>query len=264
MNLSQALFLGLVQGLTEFLPVSSSGHLVLLQNLMGLQEPEMLFDVAVHAGTLAAVLLFFRRDIGDMILGLISSRPEGQRGRRLIWLVLAGSVPTAVIGLLFRHQFEALFSNILAVGCALLLTGFLLFFTARVKPPRRNLERTGPGRAALIGLAQGLAITPGISRSGATISTAIFLGVERPLAAHFSFLLSIPAILGALALQLKDLPPDGGPGWAVLVAGALTAAVSGYLALALLIRVVTQGRLFWFAPYCWLAGLLAIGWSLWR
>lgn len=259
----EAAVLGIVQGLTEFLPVSSSGHLVLGQRLLGVQEPSLLFDVAVHVGTLIAVLAVFRQDLWEMAQGLWQRGPEGRRGRRLIWLVAVGSVPTAIIGLVFKDHFEAMFSSTLTVGISLLITGSLLMVTGIVPVGRRGTERTGAGRALIIGIAQGTAITPGISRSGATIATALLLGVDRKLAALYSFLLSIPAILGALALQLRDVGSSPASPWGILVLGGAVAGVTGYAALRILLRVVQAGRLHWFAPYCWALGLAALAWSFW-
>lgn len=254
----QAIILGLVQGLTEFLPVSSSGHLVLGQHLLGLDEPEMLFDVAVHVGTLLAVAAYFWRDLWAMLRGFWGRDEEAERGRRLIWLVFVGSVPTAIIGVLFRHDFEALFASVIAVGVALLITGCLLMATHFAPPSRREIWRFGAGRALLVGLAQGLAITPGISRSGSTISVALLLGVDRRLAAHYSFLLSLPAILGALVLHLKDLGPGQELVWTPLLLGGAVAGITGLVALKLLIGVVQRGGLHWFAFYCWALGAMAL------
>ena len=254
----QAIWLGVVQGLTEFLPVSSSGHLVLGQHLLGLNEPEMLFDVAVHVGTLLAVAAYFWRDLWAMLRGLWGRDEEAERGRRLIWLVFVGSVPTAIIGVLFRHDFEALFASVTAVGIALIITGFLLMATHFAPPPRREIWRVGAGRALIVGFVQGLAITPGISRSGSTISAALMLGVERKLAAQYSFLLSLPAILGALVLHLKDLGPEQEVAWTPLLLGGAVAGVTGLVALRLLIGVVQRGGLHWFAFYCWAIGAAAL------
>ncbi len=257
----QAAVLGVVQGLTEFLPVSSSAHLVLGQALLGLKEPELLFDVAVHVGTLLAVLVFFWRDLWAMLRGLLRAQDdEGFRGRRLLWLVIVGSVPTAIIGVVFKDTFEALFASPRAVGMALLVTGAMLMATRFAPPARREVGRVGPGRALIVGIVQGLAITPGISRSGSTISTALLLGVERRLAAHYSFLLSIPAICGALLLHLMDLKPGETVELTPLVVGGVVAGFTGLGALMLLVKVVQRGGLHWFAFYCWALGLWALVW----
>ena len=259
----QALWLGILQGLTEFLPVSSSGHLVLGQNILGVNQPDLLFDVAVHVGTLVAVLFCFREDIVSILRGLWAKDDQAREGRRLLFLIVVGSVPTALIGLLFKDQFEALFSSLSAVGVALLVTGGLLMATRFAPQGRRGLNATGPGRALLVGLFQGLAITPGISRSGATISAGLYLGLDRRLAAHFSFLLSIPAILGALALELKDVEFST-VAVSPLLLGGVAAALSGYFALKVLLKVVQKGRLYWFAPYCWALGLAVLAMGFWR
>lgn len=262
MDIWQAAILGLVQGLTEFLPVSSSGHLVLGQRLLGFTEPEMMFDVAVHVGTLLAVVLVFWDDLWSILRGLfVYSDQDGRRGRRLLWLVVVGSVPTALMGLFFKDIFEVMFSSLLIVGLALLVTGWFLMATALVTKKGRQIEQVGAGRALLVGLAQGMAITPGISRSGATISTSLLLGIDRRLAARYSFVLSIPAILGALALQLHTLGPPTQAQINPLLVGAVTSAISGYAALRVLLKIVQAGHLHWFAPYCFALGLAALAWN---
>ena len=265
MELWQAAVLGVVQGLTEFLPVSSSGHLVLGQRLLGFAGPNLMFDITLHVGTLVAVLAVFWRDLWSILRGIFvwDADPEASRGRRLLLLVVAGSIPTALIGLLLKDTFESMFASLLTVGIALLITGWLLMATALVVKPGRKIGQVGVGRALLIGLAQGLAITPGISRSGATISTALLLGVDRRLAAHYSFVLSIPAILGALVLQVHDMGAPTPGQTAPMIIGFLTAALSGYLALRVLLRIVQAGRIHWFAPYCFALGLAALAWNFW-
>ncbi len=261
LSVLQAVILGLLQGITEFLPVSSSAHLVLGQKLLGLDQPELLFDVAVHVGTLFAVLVVFRAEVWAMLRGLWARDQEGRQGRRLLLLVVAGSIPTAFMGLVLKDFFESLFASTAAVGLALLVTGGLLMSTRLAPKATRGLEQTGWGRAFGVGVAQGLAITPGISRSGATIAIGLMLGIERELAARFSFVLSVPAILGALALQIKHLDSPAQVPLAPLLTGALVAALSGYAALRVLLRVVKGGRLHWFAPYCWALGLVALAWA---
>ena len=257
----QAIFLGLLQGLTEFLPVSSSGHLVLGQRLMGFREPELLFDVAVHVGTLVAVVIYFRSDLWTMARGLWAKDQNARQGRKLIYLVAAGSIPTALLGLLCKDLFERMFSSLWAVGAALLLTAAFLFLTRLAPEKGRGLEHAGVARAFGVGVAQGLAITPGLSRSGSTIAAGLLLGLDRELAARLSFVMSIPAILGALVLQLAHVGSlsrlQPGP----YLVGGLTAAVSGYLALRWLLRLVQQGKLYYFSPYCALVGLAALAWA---
>jgi undecaprenyl-diphosphatase len=170
-------------------------------------------------------------------------------------------VPTAVIGLAGKEWFESLFASPAAVGLALLATGGLLMVTRLVPAGRRGLGQMGWGRAMLVGLGQGLAITPGLSRSGTTIAVGLLLGLERRLAARFSFVLAVPAIVGALVLELADLPAGREVALAPLAAGGVVAAVSGYLALKLLLSLVQHGRLHWFAWYCWALGLAALIWG---
>lgn len=268
----KAAVLGLVQGLTEFLPVSSSGHLVLGQHLFGLKEPELLFDVVLHLGTLVAVFIVFRKELVDLVLeflrlpGLIRDRRLGRAWReraqfRMMVLIVIGSVPTAILGFAFKDWFESLFSSTLAVGLALVFTGAILYLTKSLKGVGRGVHGFGPADSLLVGLAQGLAITPGLSRSGLTICTGLFLGLERELAARYSFLLSIPAISGALVLQLRDFKP-GVFGPVDLGIGFVSAFLSGLFALVILLRLVKRGRLHYFSYYCWLIGLTTIAFSL--
>lgn len=270
----KAIILGLVQGLTEFLPISSSGHLVLGQHLFGLETPEILFDVLLHLGTLVAVLIVFRREVLDILAelvklpGRITSRHalaaawREEPIFRLMVLIIIGSVPTAALGFSLKELFEALFGSTLAVGAALLATGTVLFLTKLVKPEGRAISGFRVIDALAIGLAQGLAIAPGLSRSGLTISAGLFLGLDRQLAARYSFLLSLPAILGALGLEALSAGP-GAFGSFEIGAGFLAALAGGLLALIVLLELVRRGRLHYFAYYCWPAGLVVLGWRLW-
>lgn len=262
-----AALLGLIQGLTEFLPVSSSGHLVIGQELFGLTEPQLLFDVLLHIGTLTAVVVFVRRELVGLILAFFKFdylSPGGFKRRwkddpdfRLLTAVVVGTIPTGIIGLAFKDVFEALFDSSRAVGWAFLATGLMLLASRLARPGERGEGDVGPWRSAVVGLVQGLAIIPGISRSGSTITAGLFLGLTRETAARFSFLLSLPAIVGALILELLD---TGGLNVALsaAVAGFLTALVSGYLALVWLVRLVKAGRLHWFAPYLFVIGAITL------
>lgn len=270
----KAIILGVVQGLTEFLPVSSSGHLVLFQHLFGLSEPELLLDICLHLGTLAAICVVFFREI-LAILSLILRLPtlvrsngglpglfKANQEARLVALILAGSLPTALLGLLFHEIADRIFGSVGIVGLMLLITGTVLWSTRLIHLKGRSLGHMTVKDSLLIGLAQGLAVLPGISRSGATISTALFLGIDRELAGRYSFLLSIPAIAGALVVGM-DSPAAGSHISAkALALGTGSAAVVGYLALQALLKVVRKGKLHRFAPYCWIVGVLALGWSL--
>ena len=272
----EAIILGILQGLTEFLPVSSSGHLVLLQQLLGLKEAELFFDVCVHLGTLAAVIAVFHREIKNMTLALLRlSAAAGKKDRalstiesdpelKMALLIVIGSIPTAFLGLAFREIADRLFSSVLIVGLMLVLTGLLLWLTRWTTNNARQpgTDRLNLKNAFLIGTVQGLAIIPGISRSGSTISIGLLLGIERETAARYSFLLSIPAVAGAGLLGLHDGLYQTDVSIKIPLVGAVTAALVGYAALKALLQVVKKGGLHMFAPYCWLVGLLALifGW----
>lgn len=266
----EAIVLGVIQGLTEFLPVSSSGHLVLFQNLFGLNEPELLFDICLHVGTLSAVIIVFHREILEILKSLfqISGRMKAAGGFirlckidpsiRMAMLIVLGSIPTAFIGLLFKEITDQLFGSITVVGVMLLITGTVLWLTRRIGSEGRPINQTTLKDALIIGIVQGLAILPGISRSGSTISTALFLGVDRKVAGRYSFLLSIPAIAGALVLGLDTPELHTNIPMGTIIVGSLVSALVGWFALVLLLRVVDRGQLYRFSPYCWLVGLLTL------
>ncbi|MGD9238553.1 MAG: undecaprenyl-diphosphate phosphatase [Desulfobacterales bacterium] len=276
MNTLEALFLGIIQGLTEFLPVSSSGHLVLIQQLFGLKEAELFFDVCVHMGTLVAVIVVFHREIQNIIAALlrivslagqkktILQQVESDPELKMVLLIVIGSIPTAVLGLMFKSIADQLFSSSFLTGLMLMLTGLLLWLTRRANPNNKGagIEGFSRTKAFTIGIVQGLAIIPGISRSGSTISIGLLLGIDREVAARYSFLLSIPAIVGAGALSLKDGLSQTDPAIRLALLGAAAAALVGYAALKVLLRMVKKGRLYVFAPYCWLVGIIAILFSL--
>ena len=272
MNSIEAIILGIIQGLTEFLPVSSSGHLVLFQHLFGLKEAELFFDVCVHLGTLVAVVIVFRQEIIKILSALLQlvslggqkekflQRVDSDPDLKMALLIFIGSIPTAILGLLFAGIADRLFSSTLITGLMLMVTGLLLWLTRKTESHAASVSSgdLSTGKAFVIGIVQGLAIIPGISRSGSTISTGLLLGVDRETAARYSFLLSIPAIMGAGILSLKDgLSQTNSVIWMSLL-GAVTATLVGYGALKSLLHLVKKGRLHVFAPYCWLVGILAI------
>ena len=275
MNFTEAIILGIIQGLTEFLPVSSSGHLVLFQHLLGLKEAELFFDVCVHLGTLLAVIVVFRQEIKNIILALmrfvsssaskktVLQKIESDPDLKMAFLIVIGSIPTAVLGFLFHGIADRLFSSAFIAGLMLMLTGLLLWITrwaaTRVEQP--DADRLTPKNALIVGVVQGLAIIPGISRSGSTISIGLLLGINRETAARYSFLLSIPAIIGAALLSLKEGLSQADLTIQISLLGAVTAALVGYGALKSLLHVVKRGRLHLFAPYCALVGILAIVFS---
>lgn len=266
----QAVMLGIIQGLTEFLPISSSGHLVLFQRLFGITEPALFFNVSVHVGTLLAVILFFRKELGNIIRALVDGGDRLLRKQaalrevlaeddvRMGVLIVVGSVPTAILGLLFNEAADLLFSSVAIAGWMLIVTGTFLWITRWVSKEGEGMEGLATRNGLIIGTVQGLAILPGISRSGATISAGLFLGLNRETAARYSFLLSIPAILGAEMLALKDVTSETAGMNLTTLAGAVTAAITGYCALVFLLFVIRKGRLHMFAPYCWLVGAGAL------
>lgn len=267
----QAILLGVVQGATEFLPISSSGHLVLLQHLFGLTEPELVFDISVHMGTLLAVLYYFRADLKAIIWActrrVLNSNTPGHRPHRashpnpdvrLAVLIVIGSIPTAVIGLCLYRYIDQIFSSLMLVGIMLIITGTFLWVTRRLPSGDKDVSSFTKKMALGIGLIQGLAIMPGISRSGSTIATGLLLGLNRETAARYSFLLSVPAIVGAVLLGAKDVTHMDTTALYVVMVGSVTAAIVGYGALSLLVFIVNQGRLHLFSPYCWILGIIAI------
>jgi undecaprenyl-diphosphatase len=263
MDIIQAIILGLVQGITEFIPVSSSGHLVLVPWLLGWESPGLVFDTVVHLGTLVAVLAYFWREW----LGLITAWLRGlvhwdwrDPQARLMWLLIVGSLPAAVIGYLLEDFFESLFGKPAWVGVFLLVTAGLLALSERWGEQTREIHSLRWSDALVIGLAQTAAIAPGISRSGATLAAGLFRGLRRTDSARFSFLLATPVIFGAGLVQLVDLfwSPDPLTQVPGLLAGFLAAAVSGYLCIWGLLRYLQRGRLYPFAIYCACAGLLSL------
>lgn len=257
-SLGGALFLGVVQGLTEFLPVSSSGHLVLFQQFIDTGNDEVLFDLVLHVGTLVPVLWFYRSWVGKLAADpFVGKGPWLERtGVRWLGLLILASIPTAAIGLGFEDLFETLFSTPATLTVTFTITGLLLLATRRFD----HSERARPlsWRIALIlGIAQGFAITPGISRSGTTIAVALFLGLEREAAARFSFLMSVPAISGGLLLKMRDADLAA-LDLTQLGIGGLAALLTGYAALVLLVRVVRAGFLSAFAWYMFLVAAFSL------
>jgi len=264
----QSLILGLVQGLTEFLPISSSGHLVLVEHLLDVvPSTDITFEVFVHFGTLMSVVVVMWKDILAIIQSTVKALTGGRLSReyydeneqfRLALAIVVGSVPAAVIGLLFEDAVTAAFTDPKMVSVMLVLTGLILFLT-RLAEPVEN-KNVGILSAIMIGIAQAIAIVPGISRSGFTISTAVYLRISPLNAARFSFLLSIPVIAGATLLKTKDLVFNGFGAESVLhiAGGTLMAFLSGYVAIKVLLKIVQQGKFSIFAFYCLIAGSLGI------
>lgn len=263
MTVIEALVLGIVQGLTEFLPVSSSGHLVIIDHLIGAHNQGatgLAFYTALHMGTLLAVMWAFWPDIMEIL-----KRPFS----RLTGLIIITCIPAALMGFFLEPLFEKAFESLLVVGIALLVTGILLYASEKLNSQRitgKDWETTTYTDALFIGILQGLAIIPGLSRSGSTIAGALFCGLEREKAARFSFLVSIPVILGAGILEMKDIsfPVMNFSDKLSFIVGPLAAMLTGYLAIRLVLRLVKKGRLSLFSYYVWGLGLLTIAWHFAR
>lgn len=264
MDFLASILLGIVQGLTEFLPVSSSGHLELMkaiqgQNLSG--EESLLMTVVLHFATALSTIVVFRKDIWEIILGLFQFKWNKEFQYAL--MIIISMVPAAIVGLKYDELLEELFSGrILLVGFMLILTGMLLFLADRAKNTNRDVSFT---KALIIGVAQAIAILPGISRSGATIGTSVLLGVDKEKAARFSFLMVVPLILGKMAkdaLDYMDQPAVMKIETASLVAGFLAAFVTGVVACTWMIKLVKRSQLKYFSYYCFAIGLIAIIWKI--
>ena len=262
MNWFQALILGLIQGLTEYLPVSSSGHLTIGANIFGLSgEENLTFTVAVHVATVLSTIVVLWREIVWIISDLFKFKWND--GTRYAFNIVISMIPVAIVGFFFKDKVEAIFgSGLLVVGICLLITAALLAFSYWAKPRQR--ENITPLHAFVIGIAQAIAVLPGLSRSGSTIATGLLLGNKKEKLAQFSFLMVIPPILGEALLDVKDMAEMGistamaGLPTMSLIIGFVTAFVSGCIACRWMINIVKKGKLIWFALYCAVVGLAAI------
>lgn len=262
MDLLQAVILGIVQGLSEFLPISSSGHLVLVNHLLGIKETSIFFNISVHVGTLTAILLFFKREIKDLTFSFFKTfssekSNEDKINIKFAWLIIVGSVPTAIIGLFFSKHADRLFSSVALTGIMLIITGIIVGISFFVK--KEGDKGSFPfWKSVIIGISQGLAIIPGISRSGTTIVTGQLLGIDRELAGRYSFLLSVPAIMGAELLEIVK------NGFSVemfsieVITGTIVSFITGYFVLKYFMIIIKKGKFYLFAPYCFLVGLSVI------
>ncbi len=253
MEMSKIIFLGIIQGLTEFLPISSSGHLVIFQRVLDIHYEGLLLEVFLHFGTLIPVLIIFWQDIKEILF-------FKKEKRHLTWLILIGIIPTGLMGYFLEDFFEGLFSSVITVGFMLLVTGLLLYLVERVGQVNKDLSGMKTHNAIIVGIAQGLAVIPGISRSGTTIAASLFQGLDRESAARYSFLISIPVIFGAGLLKVSDAVTAGTSGlsWSLIIAGVIAAAVSGYFAIKYLLHILKSGSLVIFSYYCWGLGFLII------
>ncbi len=261
MSYGEGILLGIVQGLTEFLPVSSSGHLVVAQAAVGLAIPGVFVEVVLHVATLLAVVIVYAERISFLLRGCVAGRREAWVS---VGLLLLGTIPAALAGLLLKETFERAFDSLALVGGNFLVTGLILWSTRPIAA-RADRDTPSAGAALAIGIAQAFAILPGISRSGTTVSAALWLNVRPEQAAEFSFLLAVPAIAGAALLQLPELgsaSPSGG--WGPLAVSFLAALVAGVVAIRFLVALLKRGAFHHFAPYCWVAGLATLVWAALR
>ena len=267
MDILQAIIIGIVQGLTEFLPVSSSAHLVFIQNLLGV-ESSLAFDTFLHLGTLIAVLWFFRYDIFKMIKSWLSSIQDILQGRfregfyadpykRLAWYVILATIPVGLVGVLFEDSIDALFSGALYVPAFFLfVTGTILYLSQRMASGEINFNTVTKKEALFMGLGQACAILPGLSRSGTTIAAGLTIGLDKEFAAKFSFILSIPAILGAFVLQVKDIGSAMDVNFLPVILGFIASIIAGYLAIKWMLDLIQKRNLDIFSYYCWLMGII--------
>ena len=265
MDIVNAILLGLVQGLSEFLPISSSGHLVLAAHILNFQEEGIAFEVFVHFGTLLSVFVAFRKEIAKMIIApyaiWIKKENNPELKEYLNWdlYVIIGTIPAVIVGLFFKEQIESLFSSVLLVLVMLSVTGSIMIISKFLPVADKPIKKSN---SLIIGIAQAFAILPGISRSGSTIVTALAFGINREKAARFSFILSIPAVLGATILKTKDLlsTPPAQTEILQIAIGALAAFISGYFAILWLLDIVKKGKLQWFGYYCFFISIIGFVW----
>ena len=275
MTYFEAVILGLVQGLAEFLPISSSGHLALLQQWFNINEDKvLLFAVLLHVGTLISVFIVYWRDIWELIVELCLTvkdlctgkglRLEERPVRKLGIMIIVATIPTAIIGLLFNDIFGRLYTSILPIGIGLIITGFLLVFAERTGSSNRGIEKMNFRNALFIGTVQGIAICPGISRSGSTLFGSLICNLDRKFAVKFVFLISIPSILGSAILETPDAIAAGveisqiGP----IIVGMAVAAVSGLIAIKTMIKIVSDKKLSYFSYYVWALGAAVVIYSI--
>ena len=267
MDILQGIIIGIVQGLTEFLPVSSSAHLVFIQNLLGV-ESSLAFDTFLHLGTLIAVVWFFRYDIyrmlkswwlslGDIVQGRFREGFYDDPYKRLAWYVILATIPVGIVGVLFEDSVDALFSGALYVPAFFLfVTGTILYLSQRMPSGNINYNNISKKEALFMGLGQACAILPGLSRSGTTIAAGLTIGLDKEFAAKFSFILSIPAILGAFLLQAKDIGSAMDANFLPVLLGFVASIIAGYMAIKWMLDLIQNRNLDIFSYYCWLMGLI--------
>ena len=267
MHIFQGIIIGIVQGLTEFLPVSSSAHLIFIQNILGV-ESSLAFDTFLHLGSLLAVLIYFRADIYKMIRAWLLSIGDILQHRfregfysdpykRLAWYVILATIPVGIAGVFLESHVDALFAGALYVpGFFLFVTGTILYLSQRMASGQIDMSHMGWFQSLFMGLGQACAIMPGLSRSGTTIAAGLVVGLDKEFAAKFSFILSIPAIFGAFILQLKDIGLSLGTDGAAVILGFIAAFISGYLAIKWVLDLIQNRSLDIFSYYCWIVGVI--------
>lgn len=267
----QASILGLIQGLGEFLPISSSGHLALLQYFFGIEEASVLFfSVMLHLGTLVSVFIIYWKDIVELFKELIEVFKDVFSGkglrigknptRKLGFLIITATIPTAIIGLVFQNLFSKFYGSLIAIGCGLLITSLILYIAEKMGGGKKVEKTTLFRNALFVGIMQGIAITPGISRSGSTLFAGLVSGLERKFAVKFAFLISIPSILGSVVLELPKALKAGIPSslWAPMIVGMLISALCGIFAIKVMIKIVSDKKLSVFSVYTLVLGLTAL------
>lgn len=269
MEILKSIILGLVQGLSEFLPISSSGHLVIFEDILNFHQDGIAFEVFVHFGTLLSIFVAFRKELKQMILAPIevwlrkSSDEELKEYLRWDFFVIVATIPAGIIGLAFKDQIETAFSNVLFVYFMLAITGLIMSLTTKLKSKKKPFSVKN---TFIMGIAQSFAILPGISRSGSTIFAGLAQGIEREKVARFSFIMSIPAVFGAVLLKVKDVLEVGIDSNAMVnyIVGTIVAFISGYFAIIWLLDIVKKGKLQWFGYYCFLVSAIGIIWTFTR
>lgn len=257
----KSIILGIVQGLTEFIPVSSSGHLVLANHFLRFELQDLTFEVMLHIGTLFSVLIYFRKDIYHLLDSLVKIKDNSEEhtaNRKILLYLAAATVVTGIIGITFKGLVESIFHNPLFSSLMLFVTGTIVFSSDFIKDKGIPSHKQGIFRSMIIGASQAFALLPGISRSGSTITASLAVGIKRAQAARFSFLLSIPAILGAALLDLRRITAIDTSLYLGYLVGTIAAFISGYLVIALLLEMIKKRKLKYVAFYCWTVAVLTL------
>ncbi|PAB61212.1 undecaprenyl-diphosphate phosphatase [Anaeromicrobium sediminis] len=276
MTILKAIILGMVQGLTEFLPVSSSGHLALTQMILKIPENQVLFiTTMLHFGTLISIIGVYYKDVTMLVVEFFRTIKDILTGkglklhnpyRRLGFFIILASIPTAIIGLSLKDFFESLFSMTKAIGISLVITGTLLWIAEKYNNGKKDIQKMNSKDALVVGFFQAFAITPGVSRSGSTIVGSLLMGLNKELTVKFSFLISLPAVIGATLLEVKDVLETGNMNVSgnVTLVGIVSAAIFGFIAIKSMIRFVKEKKLYYFSYYTWTVGIGVLLYSFWH